>query len=763
MQPDHSTDPPELFSDGPNSVPSPSVAELEAQLMKVSGEFARYRDDKELYVAALTGRLHRVRWAEKALDRLSIQRRRAARAQSLAKKGAETLRSDGVGATFGAYRQWKTMRGMAHISERFDPYHHVQILKPIKVESIQQTFNEMELLPPFSVITTVRNESASITGLLTSLMHQSAVPSQIVIVDGGSTDDTVALIRQFAAASLLSVEVIEAGPVNIAAGRNIALRRCAHEYVVLVDAGCKLTTGYCRALIGAFVAYPTADLVGGVYRSPHRPAARFIPDWTTVDWTRFLPSARSLAIRTSVAEAAGLFPEYLTKTGEDTWFDVMYRRRSTHWVYNREAMVEWAGPETVEEADALAYSYGYGDGESGFGDYTIDSSCLRNPESVTDPLIAGYLKGRNERPRIEFTNRQVLGSFLILSGVPFTDSGGGQRGTQLALALVRAGYRVTFVNVYPSFEEKQKFFFDVNLSLLEFASLDDFDVDQYIARYGTTGRELVVMLEFPHPRFIEVYQRIRANVGGSRVVFDYIDNWTSSLGWEWYSEETETAIMNDADILVASAKTLQQSMAKRVSKDVLLIPNAVNDTLFDPTLEAPRPDDIPTGKVVLYIGAMWGAWFDWAMVCHAAQHLPELRFVFVGTVPEERREEMTKQFANVSFLGLKPQSELPAYIKAANVCIIPFTTDHITEFVNPLKVYEYLAMGKPVVSADMPEVRSLPLVRTYASFDEAVRAIKDAVLEPTDCNVGAAVLSQHGWTARVQTLQAAIATSVQQL
>ena len=63
-----------------------------------------------------------------------------------------------------------------------------------------------------------------------------------------------------------------------------------------------------------------------------------------------------------------------------------------------------------------------------------------------------------------------------------------------------------------------------------------------------------------------------------------------------------------------------------------------------------------------------------------------------------------RQVPNVTFVGIKPQSQLPTYIRHASCCLIPFTMDSVTEFVNPLKVYEYLAMARPVVSSALPEL-----------------------------------------------------------
>ena len=93
-----------------------------------------------------------------------------------------------------------------------------------------------------SLITTVKNEEHSISAFLSSICRQTRLPDEVVIVDGGSTDATVALIREWKGLNIRCVE----HQSNIAAGRNIAIRLAAYDTIAVTDAGCRVASELAR-------------------------------------------------------------------------------------------------------------------------------------------------------------------------------------------------------------------------------------------------------------------------------------------------------------------------------------------------------------------------------------------------------------------------------------------------------------------------------------------------------------------------------------
>jgi glycosyltransferase involved in cell wall biosynthesis len=495
--------------------------------------------------------------------------------------------------------------------------------------------------------------------------------------------------------------------------------------------------------------------------TPHN--VDLVSDWSDFqfDWQHFLPSARALAVRVTSFTKTGGFPEYLTRTGEDTFFDITLRRCSQRWGICRLAIVEWDAPITATERAELWYSYGFGDGESGFGDSAAyEAMFFPNADAArVKEWMEGYRAGRRLRSTVEYTRRRIRRIVILLSGVPFTDSGGGQRCSQIAMAFIRQGTKVIFVNIYPSFEKEQQLFFDIDWSLLELYSLRDFSVDEVISRYGHfLDLELLVISEFPHPLLLPTIQALRAGFGRrATVIYDCIDNWNTVLGGEWYSSETEREFIGDADVLIASAGRLQDRVQQISGHPVALVANAVNDRLFDRRTYFERPHDMPVGrKVVIYVGAMWGSWFDWDLLCACMAAHVQCDFVMLGGGDEQRQVQIAEGFANAYFLGLKPQRELPRYLAYSDVAIIPFKSDDVTAYVNPLKVYEYVAMGLPVVGPDMSEIFGIPGVTVTESSDAFVAAVAGALTARPPVRDMDAFTEMNSWQRRIDEIEMAI-------
>ena len=88
-----------------------------------------------------------------------------------------------------------------------------------------------------SLVATVRNEQATIRAFVESLLSQTTLPDEVIIVDGASTDGTLEILRQFAAAGKIR---LISQPCNIAQGRNLGIGQARHEFIAVTDAGCRV-------------------------------------------------------------------------------------------------------------------------------------------------------------------------------------------------------------------------------------------------------------------------------------------------------------------------------------------------------------------------------------------------------------------------------------------------------------------------------------------------------------------------------------------
>jgi len=363
--------------------------------------------------------------------------------------------------------------------------------------------------------------------------------------------------------------------------------------------------------------------------------------------------------------------------------------------------------------------------------------------------VAGFLRGIRNRPAVmKRKYADVSGVVLFLTGVPVDDTGGGARGTQIALELLRRGNMVIFVHKYPKQENVDlELEFD-HPHLLHF-SLVDFD---WVALRWELGdllkvKPLTAILEFPFKEFMPIAKDVKRR--GGKVVYDLIDEWNTSLGGDWYSEPVEQQIVEYSDILMASAPSLVKRLENASGKEALWVPNAVNLRLFNRERIHDFPPDLVSGSPkILYIGALWGEWFDWELLQKIAQRFAQGSVTVIG----DYHGQCTYDEPNLRFLGLKPQTSLPAYLQHSDVAIIPWKIGPITQATSPLKIFEYLAMGVPVVAPKLIPLVGIPYV--YLAQDH--EGFLENITRAQSCSMQDHVLDEflmhNSWQARMDQL-----------
>ncbi len=260
-----------------------------------------------------------------------------------------------------------------------------------------------------SVIATVKNEGESIRKLLDSLGAQTRWPDEVVIVDAGSTDDTVGILKAYTEESSLPLRVLVRPGCNISEGRNTAIAEAGGEIIASTDAGVRLSPNWLEDLMRPFeegikigeqgsesgyqipeTRYRLLDTTGQmpIEESQNRGAdiwypevvsGFFLPDPQTVfesamgatvlpalediDPQRFLPSSRSVAFRKEAWERAGRYPEWLDYC-EDLIFDFRLRELYGPFPFAPRA-IAYFRPRCNLQAFFLQYfRYSRGDGKA---------------------------------------------------------------------------------------------------------------------------------------------------------------------------------------------------------------------------------------------------------------------------------------------------------------------------------------------------------------------------------------------------------------
>jgi glycosyltransferase involved in cell wall biosynthesis len=241
-----------------------------------------------------------------------------------------------------------------------------------------------------SVIVTVLNEAESLPALLDSLAAQTRQPDEVVVVDGGSRDGTLDLLRAEQARARLALTLLERPGTNISQGRNAAIAAAKGEIIAATDAGVRLTTTWLERLVAPFEgpgdneattpfdracpersrrAHGRPALVAGFFRpDPRTPfeiamGATVLPELRDISPEGFLPSSRSVAFLKRAAEAVAGYPEWLDFC-EDLVFDLCLRERFGPLVFAPEALVYFRPRGSLCAFFKQYYQYARGDGKA---------------------------------------------------------------------------------------------------------------------------------------------------------------------------------------------------------------------------------------------------------------------------------------------------------------------------------------------------------------------------------------------------------------
>ena len=319
-----------------------------------------------------------------------------------------------------------------------------------------------------------------------------------------------------------------------------------------------------------------------------------------------------------------------------------------------------------------------------------------------------------------------------------------QRTQHLALALAKRGYRCIYLNPHlgrefprgfnretavqatelqPNLYElhvhlpREPVFHHRRLLAAETALLAR-AISQLVHQLGGTQTVQIVSL----PVWLELAQTLRES-NMAPIVYDchdYLPGFAAIAAEILASEselfQTSDRVICSAQALIERAQTFGTPPARCV-----LIRNAAAPEFFAPAHLA----RLPAGPIRIgYVGAL-ESWFDAESLRTAALAQPEWHFELVGRVESEPVRRLA-QLPNVHLVGEVPFSRLPEILRSFTVAVIPFLLNPLIRATDPIKAYEYMAAGLPIVSSDLPELaRFGNLIARYigpADFVQRIRA-----------------------------------------
>lgn len=256
-----------------------------------------------------------------------------------------------------------------------------------------------------------------------------------------------------------------------------------------------------------------------------------------------------------------------------------------------------------------------------------------------------------------------------------------------------------------------------------------------------------------HPFWASIADKL-----GMPIIYDAMDLHSGFKENSEYNLQNEKKLLSKSDIILSTSDYLSHEFRMYDSK-ILSLKNAGEYHHFAPSSSTitPIPADIKKlpGPIIGYYGAL-ADWLNVDLIEGLVKDFPHASVVLIGLVNNPSLTTLAKEYSNLHLLGEKPYSELPKYLAQFDVCLIPFKLNKLIKATNPVKIYEYFASGKPIVTTSIPELMIYKKLLYFAdnpsSFSNAVKKAlseKSSTLKQSRRKIA----RTNTWSHRATTLQ----------
>ncbi|WP_278235262.1 glycosyltransferase [Isoptericola sp. AK164] len=194
---------------------------------------------------------------------------------------------------------------------------------------------------------------------------------------------------------------------------------------------------------------------------------------------------------------------------------------------------------------------------------------------------------------------------------------------------------------------------------------------------------------------------------GPAVLYDITDDWIAADRPAAAHDRlvaAESRLLREADTVVVCAPALVRTKGGH-GRPPVLVTNGVDEIAYSDAV--PRPADLPASPVALYVGTLHRDRLDVGLAVRTQRALADVggRLVLVGPVALDQLDRVRLESTGVVLLGPRPFGTVPAYLRHADVLVVPHVVDAFTDSLNPIKLYEYRAAGRPVISTPVAGFR----------------------------------------------------------
>jgi len=231
---------------------------------------------------------------------------------------------------------------------------------------------------------------------------------------------------------------------------------------------------------------------------------------------------------------------------------------------------------------------------------------------------------------------------------------------------------------------------------------------------------------------------------GDQIIYQYIDEISEEISGHEIPkslfEKHFNILKDERCIVIPSATKLEDDVKEHRTKNYKLVTNGVEIEHFSQTITKEQyptlvKDLLKKNKPIIgYFGA-FANWFDYELVIKLATERPDLEVLLLGVDYDGSIKKYNLEaYDNITIAGPINYKELPQYAAAFSVSTIPFLINDITESTSPIKLFEYMAMKKPIVTTDMPECRKYDSVLIGKDHNEFIQKINQALKLENDKN-----------------------------